>query len=126
MSHENQKGFTVVELLITLFVAAAFLVSGYQLYNLIVKDSGQARADSRASSVAYDYMRRYSANVTSPCTVINPLSNSSISVSGLSAVTISVGISCPYTAVTTVSKVDVLIRYNSPQQTQEYATYVSL
>jgi prepilin-type N-terminal cleavage/methylation domain-containing protein len=122
----DQAGFTVVELLITLFVAAGFLVSGYQLYNLIIKDSGSARADSKASSVAYDYMRRYSASVVSPCVASTPLNNSSISVGSLSNVTITVNISCPYAATTTVSKVDVLIQYNTPQQSQEYATYVSL
>lgn len=122
----KQSGFTTIELLITLFVAAAFLVSGYQLYNLIIKDSGQTRATSRASSIAYDYMRRYSTSATSPCTVSTPLSNSSISVGGLTNVLITVAISCPYSATTSISKVDVLIKYNTPQQTLEYATYVAL
>ena len=62
-----QNGFTVVELLITLFIAAAFLVSGYQLFNLIIKDGGQTRAESRASNVAYDYLRKYSSSAVFPC-----------------------------------------------------------
>lgn len=121
----NQAGFTVVELLITLFVAAAFLTSGYQLYNLIIKDSGAARADSRASSIAYDYMRRYSTAVTSPCTPSTPLSNSVVKAAGLSNVTVTVNITCPYSGATTLSKVDVVVLYNTPQQTMEYSTYVT-
>jgi len=129
MSHTSeQSGFTIVELLITLFVAVAFLVSGYQLYNLIIKDGGQTRADARAASVAYDYMRQYSASVTSPCVAATPLgpTGSSVNVGGLTNVTITVNITCPYTAVTSVSKVDIIVLYNTPQQTMEYSTYVSL
>lgn len=125
-TYRNESGFTIVELLITLFVAAAFLVSGYQLYNLIIKDSGQARADSRASSIAYDYMRRYSATAVSPCVASTPLSDASVSAGGLTNVLVTVAISCPYSATTTISKVDVIVKYNTPQQTLEYATYVAL
>jgi len=120
----KQSGFTAVELLITLFVAAAFLVSGFQLYNLIVKDSGQTRADARASNVAYDYLRRYSTSAVNPCVATTPVNNAAISVTGLSAVTVSVSITCPYTATTSVSKISVSVQFNNPQQTVEYDTYV--
>jgi prepilin-type N-terminal cleavage/methylation domain-containing protein len=126
ITQKDQSGFTIVELLITLFVAAAFLTSGYQLFNLVIKDSGQARADSRASSVAYDYMRRYSTSVVSPCVASTPLSNVSTGVAGLSNVTVTVSITCPYSATTSLSKIDVTVLYNSPQQTMEYSTYVAL
>lgn len=122
---EGQSGFTIIELLITLFVAAAFLTSGYQLYNLVLKDSGATRADSRASSLAYDYMRRYSTAVSSPCTASTPLANSSTSVAGLTNVMVTVNITCPYSGTTSLSKVDVVVLYNTPQQTMEYSTYVA-
>jgi len=122
----KQAGFTAVELLITLFVAAAFLVSGYQLYNLIIKDGGQARAQARASNVAYDYMRRYSSSATNPCLISTPVDNVGITVTGLSAVTITVAVTCPYTATTSLSRVDVTVLYNNPQQTVEYTTYVNI
>lgn len=129
-SNQSQSGFSAVELLITLFVAAAFFIAGYQLYSLIIKDGGQTRAESRASNVAYDYLRRYSASASSPCAASTPVNNQSISVSGLSAVTITVAISCPYSSTsgtndaTSVSKVEVTINFNSPQKTVRYATYV--
>ncbi len=123
---DKQAGFTTIELLITLFIAAAFLVSGYQLYNLIIKDGGQTRAEARASNVAYDYMRRYSASAANPCVVATPLNNSAITVNGLSAVTVTAAITCPYTATTSISKIQVTVRYNNPQQSVVYATYVKI
>jgi prepilin-type N-terminal cleavage/methylation domain-containing protein len=98
MTYKNrQSGFTAVELLITLFVAAAFLVAGYQLYNVIIKDSGNTRAQARASNVAYDYMRRYSPSATNPCTAQTPLTDAPISVAGIGSATVTVAISCPCT-----------------------------
>jgi prepilin-type N-terminal cleavage/methylation domain-containing protein len=122
--HHQQSGFTAVELLITLFVAAAFLVAGYQLYNVIIKDSGNTRAQARASNVAYDYVRRYSPSATNPCTTLTPLNNAPISVTGIGNVTVTVLITCPYTAVTNVSKVTVTLNYNNPVQTVIFGTYV--
>lgn len=121
---KKQSGFTTVELLITLFIAAAFLMSGYQLYSLIIKDGGDARATAKASNVAYDYLQRYKPSATNPCTVQSPLTDQSITVDTLSNVTISVAITCPYSSTTSVSKVLVTMKYNNPQQTISNATYV--
>lgn len=123
---QKQSGFTAVELLITLFVAAAFLIASYQLFNLIIRDGGAARAESRAGNVAYDYMRRYIGNATNPCTTLNPLNNAPITVDGLIATTVSVAITCPLSAsANTVSKVEVTVKYNMPEQTVKYATFSS-
>jgi len=121
----SQSGFTAVELLITLFVAAAFLIASYQLFNVVIKDGGQARAESKAGSVAYDYMRRYSSSAAAPCIQLQPVNNLPITVDGLSNVTISVTITCPTFNAADMSKVEVAILYNTPQQTVKYATYVS-
>jgi len=120
----TQSGFTAIELLITLFIASAFLVSGYQLYNAIIKDSGQTRAEARASNVAYDYLRRYSVSAANPCIASTPLSNSLITIAGLGNPRVTVAITCPYAATTTVSKVEVTITHGTPTQTVKYATYV--
>lgn len=101
-NNKKQSGFSAVELLITLFIAAAFLISGYQLYAVVIKDGGEARMQSSASNVATDYLQRYKSSATNPCTVQAPLSDSPITVSGLSNVTATVAISCPpYTASAT-------------------------
>lgn len=122
----RQSGFTAVELLITLFVAAAFLIAAYQLFNLVVKDGGSTRAESRAANVAYSYLRQYAASSTTiPCTASNPVSGAAISIDGLASVTINIDITCLPNAVTSLSKVTATIMYNNPQQTLKYATYVS-
>lgn len=121
----KQSGFTAIELLITLFIAAAFLATGYQLYSVIIQDSGQTRAQSRASNVAYDYMRRYSTSATNPCVAATPVNNSAITVDGLGNAKITVALTCPYPSSTTVTKIDVTILYNTPQQTMKYSTYVN-
>lgn len=125
MKSIKQAGFTAIELLITLFVAAAFLVSGFQLYNVIIKGGGNTRAQSRASNVAYDYMRRYSSTVLNPCAVSTPVNNASISVAGISAVTVKVDVTCPYASQTSLSKIEVTVNYNNPQQTTKYSTYAT-
>ena len=131
MTPKKQSGFTAVELLITLFVAAAFLVTGYQLYTIIIKDSGNTRAQARAANVAYDYIRRYSPSASNPCAASTPVSNASISVSGLQNVTVTVNFTCPYSppvspaSAPTITAIDVVVSYNTPQQSVEYKTYVN-
>lgn len=122
----KQAGFTTVELLITLFVAAAFLAAGFQLYNIIIQDSGETRAESRASNVAYRVMRTHSDLSANPCAASTPLSNSSSEEEGLSDVLITVNITCPYTAsgTSSLSKVEVILRYNNPQKTIRHVTFV--
>lgn len=125
-SRSDRSGFTTVELLITLFVAAVFLIAGFQLYDVIIRDSGETRAESRASNVAYDYLRRYSSSSSNPCSAQTPLSSQPIDIDGLSDVTVSVSITCPYSAsgTTSLSKIEVLLNYNDPQKSVRHATYV--
>jgi len=121
---KKQSGFTAVELLITLFIAAAFLMSGYQLYSLIMKDGGEVRATAKASNVVYDYLQRYKTSATSPCTASTPLTNQAITVDTLASVTVSVDITCPFSSTMTVTKVQVTLKYGNPQQTVINSTYV--
>jgi len=125
MITNSKSGFTVVELLVTLFIAAAFLATGYQLYGAIIKDAGQTRALARANNIAYDYLKRYESSATNPCTSLNPLSNLTVSVSGISASTISINISCPYAGAPNVSKVTATLKYNNPQKTTSISSYTN-
>ncbi|MCX6728371.1 MAG: prepilin-type N-terminal cleavage/methylation domain-containing protein [Candidatus Saccharibacteria bacterium] len=129
----NQSGFSAVELLITLFIAAVFLLSGFELYTAIIKNGGEARMMASASSVVTDYIQRYKSTATNPCTAQTPLTNSPITVSGLSNVNVTVAIMCPYSSGSyaaestpqTVSEVVATIKYGTPQQTVRNATFVS-
>lgn len=119
-----QQGFTAVELLVTLFVASAFLIAGFQLYSVVIKDGGEARAQSRASNVAYQYMRQYSDSATNPCSNTSPVINTPITVEGLANTTATVTITCAQPDTDTLSKISVVISYGNPAKTLNYATYV--
>jgi len=126
----KQSGFSAIELLITLFIAAAFLISGYQLYALVMKDSGDVRFQAKASNVATDYLQSYkaSSSIQKPCSPSSttPLANSS-AISGLSNVTVNVAVTCPYispSTATNVSKLSVTVQYSTPQQSITSSTYV--
>lgn len=119
-----QRGFTAVELLVTLFVAAAFLIAGYQLFNVVMKDGGDTRAQSAAANTAYNYLRQYSDSATNPCTPSSPLTNQAISVPTLSNVTITVTIQCTQSDAPSLSRIEAVVGYNNPQQSVRYATFV--
>jgi Tfp pilus assembly protein PilE len=121
----KHSGFTAVELLVTLFVAAAFLIAGFQLYTLIIKDGGESRAQARAANVAYDYLQRYKPTASNPCIASTPVNNQSITAANLSNVTVTVAITCPYGIASSVSKIAVNLNYNNPQQVISEATYVT-
>ena len=76
----KQGGFSAVELLITLFVAAGFLVAAYQLYNVILSDGGATHQRASIANVAYDYLRQYEANAPHICAANTPLENSPITI----------------------------------------------
>lgn len=59
LSDNDQSGFSAVELLITLFIAAMFIVAGYQLYSFSFARSIEAGQDARASDLAYDLLQAY-------------------------------------------------------------------
>ncbi len=121
----HESGFTAVELLITLFVAAAFLIAGYQLFSVVVRDGGATRAESRASNIAYDYLRTYEAQATVPCTAQSPATNNPITVEGVVDATLTVAITCPNASTPDMSKVEVTIQYNNPREQVKHANYVN-
>ena len=121
---KKNSGFTAVELLITLFIAAAFLFTGYQLYTLVIKSGARTRSQTRASNIAYGYLQKYKSAVTNPCITQTPINNQSITVANLSNVTITVAITCPYGTDSSISKIQVTLGYGTPQSTVTNATYV--
>lgn len=123
---QRQLGFTAVELLVTLFVAAAFIIAGYQLFNVVIRDGGDTRAKAAAANAAYAYLRQYSDSATNPCSSLSPLTNEPATVDGLTDVTVTVVIQCAQADAPTLSKVDVTLAYNkdTPKKTLTYSTYV--
>lgn len=122
----KQSGFSAVELLITLFIAAAFLISGYQLYSAVIVSSGETRMQLLANNVVTEYLEEYKTKATNPCSAVTPLpTDESITKSGLSDVKVTVSITCPYgTGTGSISKVMVSLSYGNPQKIIKNATYV--
>jgi len=112
--HVTQSGFSAIELLITLFIAAAFLATGYQLYSVVIKSGVTARSRSLASNLAYSNLRQYAAEATNPCTVVTPTPTPTIPTSyGLTNAAITVTFSCPYGATSPTSKLQVTVTYGT-------------
>ena len=92
----NQSGLSAVELLITLFIAATFLMAGYLLWGFTQQGSAQANQTTIASNIAYDYARRYKV-ATGACNVTPtpPTNATPDNANGLPNATITVTASCP-------------------------------
>lgn len=121
----NEKGFSAIELLISLFIAAAFIATGYQLFAVVIADGDEARLRSRASNVAYENLQKYSPTTTNPCTVLPTATPAAPS--DLVAATVSVTFGCPYGTTSPTSKVQVVVSYgsDSPKKTVTEAIYVT-
>lgn len=57
---KTTTGFTTIELLITLFVAFAFIASFFRLFTVIDQSTTESRWQSTASSLAYSNLRNFS------------------------------------------------------------------
>lgn len=73
----SQEGFTAVELLVTLFVAVAFIATAFQLYSAVVSDSGEARFRAKASNIAYAELRRWTDESITSC---SPVTNQAFTI----------------------------------------------
>lgn len=126
----RQGGFTTVELLVTLFVAALFIASGYQLYNVITMRSGNARMMSEASNIGYDVLRKEGATVAGvPVSCSNPVNThptQSVSRTSetLPGLTIRI-IRCTPASDLSVVRVSVIVSCGSPVKEVTHATYVA-
>lgn len=96
----SSRGFSAAELLITLFIASLFLISGYQLYTYVVRDGAEASQVSKASNIAYQYLRQVAADenyIKDECsTATQPGSQSLNPNTGLNNASVNVVISCPH------------------------------
>lgn len=121
----NQAGFSAVELLITLFIAVAFIASAYQLYAVILDDSGSARKQSYASNVAYQMIRQYSPAATAKCSSFVPTPLATMPAGNeLQNATVTVQFSCPFGFGSETSKLTVSVKYDTPQKEVVHAIYV--
>ncbi len=111
-AHTSADGFTAVELLITLFIASIFLMTGYQLYTVIMSDGASAKFQAKSANIAYEYLTNAQAAVAASCTpaASAPALPVNSDVPGLE---IAVNTTCPYGNGNQVSRIEVIVKYGS-------------
>jgi Tfp pilus assembly protein PilV len=124
---KTEAGFSAVELLITLFIAAIFVFTGFQLYTVVLKNGTEANQRSIASGIAYENLRRYSSQVLSPCANATPTPTPTIpGNSGLPTPSITVTIDCPFGVGGLIGRVTASVKYGpTPQKEVVHAIFVS-
>lgn len=129
----RRGGFTTVELLMTLFIAAAMVISGYQLYNAITIRNGRARSQSEASNIAYNILQQKigsSPTATSNCTTSSNGSNTSVAI-GSNKLPKKQSGNSPTAVFSTcriqanLVKVTVTVAYDYPERSVSHAAYVA-
>ena len=123
--NNQESGMTAVELLITLFVAAAFLIAGYQLFNVVIRDGGEVRAEAKASNLAYGLLRQYSDSVSNPCVeTVLAFPDVPETIDGLAEASLYVHTDCPYPSTNAVTRITAEVTYGFPVKTVKHTTYV--
>ncbi len=131
----DQDGFTAIELLITLFIAALFLFAGYQLYTQVVRDGKDADRTAKLSNIVYQKLRESSADITAAnptgCGSVADAADSTTTetVQGVGSVNFAITITCPYGVSPPkdifLIKVSATYTDNGTQKKVEQATYAS-
>lgn len=129
--HFDQNGFSAAELLITLFIGAVFLISGYQLYAFVARDGAESAQAATASTIAYKYLTSTIADKTftkRPCSSSSQPSAVTLGASSkLNGGSVNTTVSCPYPTapLNNITLVTTTVTYSSPsgQETVRRALY---
>lgn len=113
-----QDGFSAPELLITLFIGAAFIGAAYQLYGIIIRDSASSRQQAMASDLANQTLRQKMNDGTLVLATCKASSTTpSIANPGLpTPFSVAVKVDCPYGTSgqsAAISRVTVTVNYGS-------------
>lgn len=120
------RGFTTVELMVTLFAAVLFLLSGYQLYDLVNSRSLRSSEMSEASNIAYEVLRKEGSEYSGISNSCTYPANQNISRPNLKLKNVSITLSrCKPFAGSSLIQVTSKIRYGNPQREVVHATYIA-
>lgn len=135
LTNSLHKGFTAVELLITLFIASIFLLAGYQLYTQVIRDGQEASNLSEVSNLTHERLQSTAtttaANNPNGCTSasVSGPTDSQATVSGIGAVTFTTTVSCPRGASASADlfliKIKASYTQNGEARELEHATYTN-
>lgn len=128
----KNEGFTIPELLFALFIGAAFVITAYQLFGLVIADGGNARAMANASNLGYLQMRQTASNPTligAACLYYSGNNVTTTTVTGTTIpgpVVVKTTLSCPIgtsTSQSSVTLVSVTVTYGTSNQHVTHSTY---
>lgn len=115
----EKQGFSTVELLISLFVAAAFIGTAFQLFSAIMNDSNDTRLRAKAAGVINSTLQERGSSTNSPCNPPPATINLTIPTADLPQASGTVTFACPYGASSKTTRVHVVINYGSPAKSIE-------
>lgn len=119
----TERGFSAVELMVAIFVGAAFILTGYQLYGIIAVNGSSAQEQTIASNLAYTDLRIAAGQVGSTCQTSSTSPSIPPGTALPSGSTVAVSTSCPYGTTSKVSEVSVTVNYGTNKVTHGiYAT----
>lgn len=122
---KNRGGFTSIELLVTLFIAAMALATGYQLYVSVMREDADTRAQALVSQAAARATKEYPASIIAPCTPSTPASNQALTISGVENPRLTVTVTCPSALPQKMSRITATITYGTPIKTVTHGTYIT-
>lgn len=70
----TKSGFSAVEAMIALLVAAIFVTAGFQLHGLVLGSASRINAQLKASNIAYSHLRYQSSQLDSAVCIPAPIS----------------------------------------------------
>ena len=116
---QNEQGFSTIELILSLFIAAAFIGTGFQLFSVVMKDSDEARLRATAGALVNTTLQEKMNSTNSPCSPVPTTINFSIATAQLPQAAGVVTYTCPYGTSSKTTRISVVITYSLPQETVE-------
>lgn len=113
-STPRSQGFSTVELLISLFIAAAFIGTAFQLYSVVMKDGSETRLRAKAGSIINSTLQERTNGVNSPCSPTPATATIPIPTAELPQGSAEVTYTCPYGASSKTTRITVVVSYGSP------------
>lgn len=121
------RGFTAVEVLVTLFIATLLMAGAHQIYGIVTNSTKDARERATASNYAYESLRRATTLAPANCApeAQHDISSQLPEDTRLSApVAMTAETSCPYGDGATISQITIRLTYGTPQKEVAHALYI--
>ncbi len=121
-----KEGFSAIELMVTLAIAVLFIMSGYQLFAVVVNRTGETRELSAASNIAYTLLREEGSeyvDVTNDCN--SPQNSVFVKTTNLPPPVKIEMKRCKPIADSPIIKVWTVVTYGNPAKEAVHGIYVS-